>query len=101
LSRVQDLSDQINPFKLNFQYIVPLLNLISLVLGGTEYDRRNLSIYKKLVANNDGEYAIWEGKSNFDKIPEPLIEAIQKIRKGKFWFIPEHDAVYGKLRFEN
>jgi len=101
LSRVLELSDQINPFKLNFQYIVPLLHLISIVLGGSEYDRRNLSIYKKIVADNGGEYAIWEGKSNFDNIPENLIEAIDKIRKGKFWFIPGHDAVYGKLQFEN
>ena len=30
-----------------------------------------------------------------------LIEAIQKVRKSKFWFIPGHDAVYGKLQFEN
>ena len=101
LSRVQELSDQINPFKLNFQYIVPLLQLISLVLGGSEYDRRNISIYQKLIADNGSEYAIWEGKSNFDDCPEKLIEAINKIRKGKFWFIPGHDAVYGKLQFEN
>lgn len=101
LSMVQELSDQINPFKLNYQYIVPLLYLISTVLGGSEYDRRNLSLYKKIVGDNGGEYAIWEGRSNFDNIPENLIEAIEKIRKGKFWFIPGHDAVYGKLQFEN
>ena len=101
LSRIQELSDQINPFKLNYQYIVPLLHLISIVLGRSEYDRRNLSIYQKLVQDNDSEYAIWEGKSNFDSIPDNLIEAIQKVRKGKFWFIPGHDAVYGKLQFEN
>ena len=81
---MQELSDQINPFKLNFQYIVPLLHLISIVLSGSEYDRSNLSIYKKLVADNDGEYAIWEGKSNFDNIPENLIEAIDKGRKENF-----------------
>ncbi len=100
LARVQDLSDQISPFKLNFQYIVPLLHLISVVLGGTEYDRKNLSIYHMLVENNDNEFALWEGKSNFDNIPENLYEAINKIRNGKFWFIPGHDAVYGKLQFE-
>ena len=101
LSRIQELNDQINPFKLNYQYIVPLLHLISIVLGRSEYDRRNLSIYQKLVQDNDSEYAIWEGKSNFDSIPDNLIEAIQKVRKDKFWFIPGHDAVYGKLQFEN
>lgn len=101
LSRIQELSDQINPFKLNYQYIVPLLHLISIVLGRSEYDRRNLSIYQKLVQDNDSEYAIWEGKSNFDSIPDNLIEAIQKVRKGKFWFIPGHDAIYGKIQFEN
>ncbi|UCC20119.1 MAG: hypothetical protein JSV62_02220 [Promethearchaeota archaeon] len=101
LARVQDLSDQINPFKLNFQYIVPMLYLISIVLGGSEYDRGNLSIYQNLVENNDNEYDIWEGRSNFDNIPENLIKAIHKIRDGKFWFIPGHDAVYGKLQFEN
>ena len=101
LYRVQELSDQINPFKLNFQYIVPLLHLISIVLGGSEYDRRNLSLYQKLITDNGSEYAIWEGKSNFDDCPENLVEAINKVRKGKFWFIPGHDAVYGKLQFEN
>ncbi|UCD01047.1 MAG: hypothetical protein JSV23_09200 [Promethearchaeota archaeon] len=101
LSRVQELSDQTNPFKLNFQYIVPLLQLISIVLGGTEYDRKNLTVYQELIADNGSEYAIWEGKSNFDNCPENLVEAINKIRKGKFWFIPGHDAVYGKLQFEN
>ena len=101
LSRVQELSDQLNPFKLNFQYIVPLLQLVSVILGGSEYDRRNISIYQKLIKDNGSEYAIWEGKSNFDDIPENLVEAILKVRKGKFWFIPGHDAVYGKLQFEN
>ncbi|MFX1365805.1 MAG: endonuclease Q family protein [Promethearchaeota archaeon] len=101
LSRVQELNDQLNPFKLNFQYIVPLLHLISIVLGGTEYDRDNLSVYKKLVVENGGEYAIWEGKSNFDNIDENLIVAIDKIRKRKFWFMPGHDSVYGSLQFEN
>ncbi|MFW9999946.1 MAG: endonuclease Q family protein [Candidatus Hodarchaeota archaeon] len=101
LARAQELSDQKSPFKLNFQYIVPLLHLISVILGGSEYDRKNLSIYEKLIAQNSSEYAIWEGKSNFNSIPEDLYEAINKIRKGKFWFIPGHDAVYGKLQFEN
>ncbi|MFX0037323.1 MAG: endonuclease Q family protein [Candidatus Hermodarchaeota archaeon] len=100
LYRVQELSDQINPFKLNYQYIVPLLELISIVLGGSIYDRRNLSMYQKLIADNGGEYLIWEGKSNFDKIPDNLIEAISKIRDGRFWFIPGYDAIYGKLQFE-
>ncbi len=101
LARVQDLSDQISPFKLNFQYVVPMLHLISVILGGSEYDKTNLSLYQKLVENNNSEFAIWEGKSNFDDIPERLIEAIHKVRNGKFWFIPGHDAVYGKLQFEN
>ena len=101
LSRVHELSDQVNPFKLNFQYIVPLLYLISCVLGGSEYNRRNLSLYQQLIANNKGEYSIWEGECNFENIPENLVDAIQKVRKGKFWFIPGHDAVYGKLQFEN
>jgi uncharacterized protein (TIGR00375 family) len=101
LSRVQELTDQTNPFKLNFQYIVPLLHLISIVLGGSEYDKKNLSIYQKMVSNNGDEYAIWEGKSNFDGIPENLIKAIEKVRSGKFWFIPGHDTVYGKLQFED
>jgi uncharacterized protein (TIGR00375 family) len=101
LSRVQKLADQSSPFKVNFQYIVPLLHLISIVMGGTEYNKRNLSLYQKIITNNEGEYGVWEGKSNFDDIPEEIIEAIKKIRNGKFWFIPGHDAVYGKLQFEN
>lgn len=38
-------------------------------------------------------------KNNFEGIPEVLIEKIQKIRDGDFWFIPGHDANYGKLQF--
>ena len=80
---------------------MPLLYLISIILGGSEYNRRNLSLYQELIANNKSEYAIWEGQCNFENIPEILVEAIHKVRKGKFWFIPGHDAVYGKLQFEN
>ncbi|MFX1568160.1 MAG: hypothetical protein ACFFCV_07320, partial [Promethearchaeota archaeon] len=61
----------------------------------------NLLIYENLIAQNGSEFAIWEGKSNFNNIPENLNKAIQKVRNGKFWFIPGHDAVYGKLQFEN
>ncbi len=101
LSRIYKLSDQKNFFKLNFQYIVPLLYLITIILGGNEYSKENISIYQKLIANNNGEYSIWEGKSNFKGISEELIDAIIKIRKGKFWFIPGHDSIYGKIQFEN
>ena len=101
LSRVLKLSDQISPFKLNFQYIVPFLYLITLIQGGSEYSKENLSIYQKLILNNKGEYNIWEGKSNFRGVPEKICDAIDKIRKGNFWFIPGHDGVYGKLQFEN
>jgi uncharacterized protein (TIGR00375 family) len=99
LSRVQTLSDQTNPFKLNFQYIMPLLHLISIIMGGTEYSKRNLLLYKSIISNNGDEYAIWEGRSNFNNVPERLAEAVSKIRNGKYWFIPGHDSVYGKLQF--
>ncbi|MFX1573086.1 MAG: endonuclease Q family protein [Promethearchaeota archaeon] len=100
LSRVYELSDHKNPISLNFQYIVPLLNLIALILGGTEYSKKNISLYQDLVTKNGGEFNIWEGKSNFDGFPEELIDAIDKVRKGNFWFIPGHDATYGKLQFD-
>ncbi|MFW9773562.1 MAG: hypothetical protein ACFFEO_15540, partial [Candidatus Thorarchaeota archaeon] len=99
LSQVYKLCDQKVPNKLNFQYIVPLLHLISKVFGGTEYTKQNILMYENLIANNGGEYNIWEGKNNFEGIPEVLIEKIQKIRDGDFWFIPGHDANYGKLQF--
>ncbi len=38
---------------------------------------------------------------NFRGVPEKIIDAIDKIRKKIFWFIPGHYAVYGKLQFEN
>lgn len=85
---------------MNFQYIVPLLQVISIILGGTEYDKKNLLLYQELITKNGGEYDIWEGKSNFEGLPDELIDAIEKIRKGKFWFIPGYDAIYGKLQFE-
>ena len=99
LSRVLKLSDQKIPKDVNFQYIVPLLSLISVVLGGTEYDKKNLSVYDRLISNNGSEYNIWGGNSNFEGIPEDLISAINKIRKGNFWFVPGYDANYGRLQF--
>jgi len=53
------------------------------------------------VEHDSGEYKIWDGSSNFEKIPETLIKAINKIRSGKYYFILGHDGVYGKLKFEN
>ncbi|MFX1257621.1 MAG: endonuclease Q family protein [Promethearchaeota archaeon] len=100
LSRVYELSDQEPNLNLNYQYIVPLLHLISVVLGGTEYSYKNLSLYQKLVKNNDGEYKIWNGSKNFEGIPEKLITAIYKIQKGNYYFLPGHDGIYGKLQLE-
>jgi len=101
LSRVIKLCDQKPSNHKDFQYIVPLLHLISKVLGGTEYDKKNLMLYHKLINNNDGEYEIWEGKSNFEGISTELIDAINKVKCGKFWFIPGYDSVYGNLRFKS
>jgi uncharacterized protein (TIGR00375 family) len=98
LSRIYELKDQENhSMKEKIQYIVPLLSLIKTVLGGTEYSKKNLSLYKILVSKNDGEYNIWNGFSNFDGIPDSLINAIYKIRAGKYWYIPGYDGCYGKL----
>ncbi|MFW9866987.1 MAG: endonuclease Q family protein [Candidatus Thorarchaeota archaeon] len=99
LSRICELSDQKNPRIFNFQYVVPLLYLITVVFGGNEYNKKNIAIYEKLISNNGNEFNIWEGKSNFEGISEELIEKIIKIRKGEFWYIPGHDANYGKLQF--
>ena len=98
LSRVLKLSDQKIPKTVNFQYIVPLLSLISVVLGGTEYDKKNLFVYDKLISNNGSEYNIWEGGSNFQGLSEDLISAIINVRKGNFWFVPGYDSNYGKLQ---
>ncbi len=100
LSRVYELRDQEPPNHHNFQYIVPLLYLISITLGGTEYTKKNLLIYQKLIRDNKGEYNIWNGNSNYNGIPNELINAIEKIRSGKYWFLPGYDGVYGQLQFE-
>jgi len=100
LSRVYELRDQEPTNHHNFQYIVPLLYLISITLGGTEYTKKNLLIYQKLIRDNKGEYNIWNGNNNFNGIPNELIDAIEKIRSGKYWFLPGYDGVYGQLQFE-
>jgi uncharacterized protein (TIGR00375 family) len=99
LSRVYQLQDKklITNNKSNFQYIVPLLSLISVILGGTEYDKENILLYYKIISNNVSEYNIWEGESNFKGLSEDLISAINNIRRGNFWFIPGFDSIYGKL----
>ena len=77
---------------------MPILSLIAVILGGTEYDRKNLFLYDKIISNNGSEYNIWEGSSNFKGLPEDLISAINNVRKGNFWFKPGYDSNYGKLQ---
>ena len=101
LSRVQKLHDKKYTENISFQYIVPILSLIAVILGGTEYDRKNLFLYDKIISNNGSEYNIWEGKSNFKGLPEDLISAINHVRKGNFWFMPGYDSNYGKLQINN
>jgi uncharacterized protein (TIGR00375 family) len=98
LSRVHKLYDQKCNADIRFQYIVPLLSLIAVILGGTEYDKKNLFVYEKLISNNGSEYNIWEGKCNFQGMPEKLISAINNVRKQNFWFVPGFDSNYGKLQ---
>jgi len=101
LSRIYELQDQEAENTNRFQYIIPLLHLIANVNKNSEYNKKNLEIYKKIVENNQGEYSVWEGSSNFDGIPSNIIDAINKIRDGKYYYIPGHDNFYGSLRFEN
>ena len=98
LSRVHKLYDQKYTEEISFQYVVPLLSLIAVILGGTEYDKKNLFVYDKLISNNGSEYNIWEGGSNFQGLSEDLISAIINVRKGNFWFVPGYDSNYGKLQ---
>ncbi len=102
LYRAYQLKNQDTPSKVlkRYQHIVPLLTLIKEVLGGSLYDRNNLQLYEKIVSQNEGEYQIWEGSSNFEGIPYELITAIGKIRAGHYYFLPGFDGVYGKLMFE-
>ena len=100
LSRVYDLKDQDPPHKADFQYIVPLYELLSLLNNKNIYDKEILDLYIELVHNNDGEYNIWEGSSNFDGVSLETIQAIEKIRKSNFYYIPGYDGVYGSLCLE-
>jgi len=100
LSRVYELSNQDPPDNHRYQYIIPLLHLISVILGGTEYSPENISLYKTLVKNNEGEYKIWDGSSNLNGISDRLIDAIEIIRRGDYYFLPGHDGVYGELKLE-
>jgi len=101
LSRIYELKDQEGVNSDKFQYIIPLLQLIAIINKNSEYNRKNLEIYHKIVEKNQGEYNIWEGSSNFNSIPSNIIDAINKIRNGKYYYIPGHDNFYGRLCFEN
>jgi len=98
LSRVYELEDSEMPINENFQYIIPLLHLISIIYGGSEYYNKNISIYRDIVKATNGEYNIWENNTDFYSIPNELREAIDKIKSGNYWFIPGYDGVYGKLQ---
>lgn len=101
LSRIYELKDQEGVEINKFQYIIPLLQLIAIISKSSEYNKKNLDIYHKIVENNQGEYNVWEGSSNFDGIPSKIIDGINNIRDGKYYFIPGHDNFYGRLCFEN
>ncbi|MHA1670913.1 MAG: hypothetical protein ACTSV5_10090 [Promethearchaeota archaeon] len=58
-------------------------------------------MYHKIVEKNQGEYNVWEGSSNFEGIPSKIIDGINKIQEGKYYYIPGHDNFYGRLCFEN
>ncbi|MBY9002984.1 MAG: hypothetical protein KGD73_03345 [Candidatus Lokiarchaeota archaeon] len=102
LFRIYELKDQeaaVNADR--FQYIIPLLQLIATVNRSSEYNKKNLEMYRTIMENNQGEYNVWEGSSNFDGIPSKIIDAINKIRDGKYYYIPGHDNFYGSLCFEH
>jgi len=98
LSRVYELKDSDMPKSENFQYIIPLLHLISIVYGGSEYNNKNISLYREIVEATNGEYNIWENNTDFYPISYELREAINKIKSNNYWFIPGFDGVYGKLQ---
>ncbi|MBY9020553.1 MAG: hypothetical protein KGD67_05805, partial [Candidatus Lokiarchaeota archaeon] len=98
LSKVYDLKDSEKPIYENFQYIVPLLHLISAVYGGSEYNNKNLSLYREIVEAANGEFNIWENSIDLYPISYELCEVINKIKSGNYWFIPGYDGIYGKLQ---
>jgi len=98
LSRVYKLKDSEIPINDNFQYIIPLLHLISIVYGGSEYNKKNLSLYRSIVEATNGEFNIWENNTDLYPISYELGEVINKIKSGHYWFIPGYDGVYGKLQ---
>ena len=98
LSRAYELKDSEKPINENFQYIIPLLHLISIVYGGSEYNNKNISLYRNIVEATNGEFNIWENNTDFYPIPYELHEVISKVKSGNYWFIPGYDGVYGKLQ---
>ena len=100
LSRIYELKDQKPLLQINMQYIVPLLHLISVVCGGTEYTKKNLAIYHKIVRSNNGEFNIWNGHNNSKDIPHKVKCVIDRIKTGKYSFVPGYDSVYGKLELK-
>ena len=98
LSRVYELKDSDIPIKENFQYIIPLLHLISIVYGGSEYTNKNISLYRNIVEATNGEFNIWENNTDFYPIPYELCKVVNKIKSGNYWFIPGFDGEYGILQ---
>ncbi len=99
LSRIYELRDQFFDYRENYQYILPLLELICKINGGTVYDKNNIQDYIELLSKNRGEYNIWNKRSNIDGCSPNLIKSINLIKNNKFFFTPGYDGVYGQLKF--
>ena len=76
------------------------MHLISIINGGTEYSKQNLSLYERIVLFNGGEFKIWDGKSILNNILDKILKAIEKFKAGEYSFIPGFDGVYGKLELK-
>lgn len=101
LSRIYELKDQNSVLGKKVQYIIPLLHLFSILNGGTEYSKQNLSLYERIVISNGGEFNIWDGEIHLNNIPKKILNVIENIKAGKYTIIPGYDGIYGRLELEN
>lgn len=103
LHRVSDLADCREGRRpegaVPFQYIVPLLTVISKALKKPEASKSAADEYSKLIRYFGNEFAVFSAPEDQLRLAttKEIADAIVRVNTGRVRWIPGHDGVFGQL----